>query len=425
MPRYFHEQASDTIEDLDTGETYQHRFVFQDVNYWANDGAIETLFAAVQGGAHDGNLMRLKIKNGAIHGARWVRNDEPVPEKRGIALAPPGEEVTTTRPVTSASPKNTPAAPVAATVEWHGHRWGLPKEALKHGAASLLSSTGASRIWLFVTKNGRVLDAGRVPESDPAIAPTAYPWTGEEVPASPELRAELEAARDAVEALSQANLARVNPTPTPILMPVSAKELATSDLFEADADPAEGTILNAPIHFWTPGREGQDLKMELFTLEGVPLERFQVPEGFGSPAKEEMGLNGEIVKRGRFAYWFLVTTPTFVTTRDAKTPFLAEPGTVVFVDERHDLMTVQRYLPRRDATQGWVWASRLKLSPKGKKSFQHVGPRGAKETRFAWRIEVAWKSRVVSDSSLRMLSRVILPSIFVSGELDEMGEIEG
>jgi hypothetical protein len=361
-----------------TGETFEHPFTLDKKPYFADAQAITDGWAG-DATQKDARLIKLKIDNGKITNARWEKPNEIHPDKRpdrGLAIAV--EDVT---PAESVSVSATPAFP--HRIDFDAAAYYVDTASL---AAKLTRLPDGRMLYLYPSASGILYPAGLAMPEDVkpdtpiglAIRPGGQPWQ------NPAALATTRPA-DLAESVSRSAIIPLGPD-------------AIGSLARADV-PVSGAIVNPPLYFIALGTDIQDdsgTRRENHPFACIPLARFRVPEGFGSPRKDG---------KPRFAYMVLLTTEATCSTRDVKRVKVA-PGYIVWLDEKYDIRPLKKQLPKLDEHNAPIKANEISILPKGKRNFQLPDPTDPTKqiTAQAHRIEMRYSRGFTDAKDLRIIA---------------------
>lgn len=347
-----------SVTDNEAGTTFDYPFIRNGVFHWADAQAFESRYARV---LESPDVLRFKVQAGQITECRLAKPNEDA-SKAGEAVS---------ELLISGDIKSTDGGHLAIT--WELCEYVVDSEAIKKRAmrlpdgrvVALWTSPGTGRtVAAGILRDGgdagpAVLLAG----TPPAALATVRPATGQTTSVG-----------------SSALL-----VPAPDAMPLSIEHASALALStdEAEQLAAKAPIANLSIvfnQFCTVEDNGSTTYHKLI---GVPILRFRVPTWFGTPPTGD-----DERPRERWAIYVLVTAPGAVVVNRDKKVRPANIGEIVWLDEKFDLRTIVRFLPRLDPGTGRpVKAFVVKVDPKGKAKFDRKTKRGI-EPGFAWRIEL-------------------------------------
>jgi hypothetical protein len=420
-----------------TGETYAHPFTFERVRYWADDAALKSRWISIYG-SH--TKLRLSVKKMVIVEAR-LPNDAAELEAAGSTGVPFGKAVSE-----SQIDGGDRASAGETRVVFESRIYRLDAAAIE-ARAVLLPPPDGRYFALYIAPGGRVMMSAALrpaPEkfgfaflenkpTDPgnpaevvrvsasgsagsagAAAPLEVAGTVVDVSAMDQKRF-LAMTGDKGSHVQEIGPRIVNPIgPGAVILrgeqpagldvaPLDAAELGdllTEDPLALEAKTAGGVVINNPINFLTFGTVSTDEadlgRLITHPCRGILLARFRVPDWFGTPNEDED--DEGTVRRERFAYYLLTTAAgTVASTRDKK-GIVLKAGSIVWVDEKFDLKTFIRYVPR--VVDGRpVRASEVLITPRGKVPFVKAG-----QTRSSWRIEARWLRNFDSPEHLAKIA---------------------
>lgn len=364
------------LTDESNGEEFPHAFVYAGRDCWADGKAVETGWASVAPPGKPALMLRLAVKAGVVTGARKGKEGETV-EAHGKAVSPDPEQIGAA-----------PGPVVAATVEWEGKRWGVDELAVRSGAVRF---PDGRTVALRATPDGRAR-ALLVLQDEPQETPRGIAWIheGEEV-----LYTQSAALAIAPSAQGAALAAM------PVRPERDLRSLFSKDPDALTSEKLDAPVVNLPIRFWAISAENKSGDKIRPPLLGIILFRFEVAEDFGAKNNRKKGEDED----ARAAYIVLTTTDgVLVIDRDHDEPYEAPAGTLVWVDEKSDLRTLNRFVPRwAGEPLKLMRCTEVLLTPKKLAKFEL--PNG--EPGLAWRIELKIKGHVVHPATLVRIAALV------------------
>lgn len=368
------------LTDESNGETYEHAFSYAGRDCWADSKAVETGWAWTIPTGKPALMLRLAVKAGVVTGARKWKEGEEIAE-RGKAVSPDPEQI-------GATAEFAEDVKPAATIEWEGKLWNVDELAVTSRAARF---EDGRTVALHVAPSGHVR-ALVVLQDEPQETPRGVAW-----PCKGERMLYTHSAALALSSGAQgAALAAMPVRPERDLRSLFTKEADALDTTKQDAP-----VVNLPIRFWAISAESEAGDKIRPPIRGIILFRFEVAEDFGTNDRKRSD-----DEDARAAYIFLTTVDgVLVSDRDNEKPYLVPAGTLVWVDEKSDLRTLRRFVPRWEGERmdRITRCSEVLATPKKLASFQL--PNG--DPGKAWRIELKFLRHVVHPATLKGIAALV------------------
>lgn len=360
------------------GVMFEYPFTFENRRYWTDKASIDSATTKTTNGTY----LRLQIENDKILKARaaTLEKDKPKLAAAGTCVSELDLEEAT-------------PSPKGHVIAFGLHRYEVGQDAIDKRAMQLPDGRVVA---LYQAPSGRIIPAGVMLDGAPAG-----------------LAIDLDAPKTTALTL---------PGPeADELAPIDTAEL--TELFwtpeQIEKAKTKAPIVNLPICFTMLGHtDPKNLAagMRLTKMTCTPLARVKVPADFGAKRDDD---------RPRFAYLVLVLAPGAIGADRDEKGFDIEPGTIAWLDEKHDLRGLARHLPRSDEKGRAVKACIMQIDAMGKVPFTlKTGP-NAGTTGQTWRIEVRYLGNEWLPERLKLIERLcanLPPLPFLIEEIDAVAK---